>query len=313
VLLLLLGALLTVAGVAILQQMQGLYAVVLNIAFHLPEQVQRVLTSPVSIGPVSFDLSKPLDIGPFHLDLSRTDWQPMYNQVLGAIEPALRRTGAIISSLATGTAVTLGWSLFVLVASFYLLFDWRRIAPSIGQLVPAEYAYDARRLVGALAPIWNAFLRGQVTLAIVMGLANGLAMAALGVRYAVVLGLIGGVLEFIPIVGPLILGVTAVVIALFQPDNWLGLAPVPFALVVLGAAILLQQLENNFLVPRILGGNLGLNPVFILVGAVIAADLAGIVGLMLSAPVLATLRLFGRYVYRKLLDLDPWDDPPAPA
>ena len=78
-------------------------------------------------------------------------------------------------------------------------------------------------------------------------------------------------------------------------------------------AILLQQLENNFLVPRILGGTLNLNPVIILVGAIVAADLAGIVGLLLSAPVLATLRLFGRYVYRKLFDLDPWDDPPAPA
>jgi predicted PurR-regulated permease PerM len=183
----------------------------------------------------------------------------------------------------------------------------------MGRLVPAGYAGDAHRLVGALGPIWNAFLRGQVTLAIVMGLANGLAMAALGVRYAVVLGLLGGLLEFIPIVGPFILGTTAVVIALFQPGNWLGLGPVPYALVVLAVAILLQQLENNFLVPRILGGSLNLNPVVILVGAVIAADLAGIVGLMLSAPVLATLRLFGCYIYRKLIDLDPWDDPPSPT
>jgi predicted PurR-regulated permease PerM len=313
VLLILLITLLTIAGLAILQQMQGLYAAVLNIVFHLPEQVQRVLTARVSIGPLTFDLSKPLEIGSFRVDLSRADWQPIYNQALGAIEPALSRTGAIISSLATGTAETLGWSLFVLFASFYLLFDWRRIGPSIGRRVPAGYAYDARRLVGALAPIWNAFLRGQVTLAIVMGIANGLAMTALGVRYAVVLGLMGGLLEFIPIVGPFLLGVTAVAVALFQPGNWLGLGPVPYALVVLAAAILLQQLENNFLVPRILGGNLHLNPVLILVGAIVAADLAGIVGLMLSAPTLATLRLFGRYVYRKLFDLDPWDDPRSPA
>jgi predicted PurR-regulated permease PerM len=313
VLLLLFATLLAVAGYAILQQLQDLYATVLNIAFHWPEHWQRIMTAPVSFGPFAIDLSRPLEIGAFRLDLSQMNWQPIHSQVLGAIEPALGRTGVIIRSLATGTAETLGWSLFVLVASFYLLFDWRRIAPSIGWLVPAGYTGDARRLVGALGPIWNAFLRGQIRLAIVMGLANGLAMAALGVRYAIVLGLLGGLLEFIPIVGPFILGATAVAVALFQPSNWLGLGPLPYALVVLAVAILLQQLENNFLVPRIIGGTLNLNPVMILVGAIVAADLAGIVGLLLSAPVLATLRLLGRYVSRKLFDLDPWDDPPAPA
>jgi predicted PurR-regulated permease PerM len=313
VLLILLAALLTIAGYAILQQLQDLYAAVLNSALDSPEHLQRVLTAPVSIGPFVFDLTEPLEIGAFRIDLSQINWQPLYGQVLGAIEPALRRSGAIMRSLATGTAATLGRSLFVLFVSFYLLFDWRRLAPSLGRLVPPGYAGDARRLAGALGPIWNAFLRGQIRLAIVMGLANGLAMAVLGVRYAVVLGLLGGLLEFIPIVGPLILGVTAVAVALFQPGNWLGLGPVPYALVVLAVAILLQQLENNFLVPRIIGGTLNLNPVLILVGALVAADLAGIVGLLLSAPVLATLRLFGRYVYRKLFDLDPWHDPPAPA
>ncbi len=106
-------------------------------------------------------------------------------------------------------------------------------------------------------------------------------------------------------------------VALFQPSNWLGLSPLAYAGVVLVAAILIQQVENNFLVPRIIGGSLNLHPVIILVGAVIAANLAGIIGLLLSAPALATLRLFGRYIYRKMFDLQPWPEPPprlrAPA
>jgi predicted PurR-regulated permease PerM len=144
-----------------------------------------------------------------------------------------------------------------------------------------------------------------------MGVLIGVTMAILGVRYAVVLGLLGGLLEFVPVIGPIIAGGTALTIALFQPDNWLGLNPITYALVVLAASILLQQIENNFLVPRILGGSLNLHAVVILVGAIIAANLAGIIGLLLSAPMLATLRLFGRYIYCKLFDLDPWPDPPA--
>ena len=168
-----------------------------------------------------------------------------------------------------------------------------------------------RRLVNELGPIWNAFLRGQITLGITMGVLIGVTMWILGVRYAVVLGLLGGLLEFIPVIGPVIAGGTALIIALFQPGNWMNLNPITFALVVLVASILLQQIENDFLVPRILGGSLNLHAVVILVGAVVAASLAGVIGLLLSAPMLATLRLFGRYIYCKLFDLDPWPDPPA--
>ena len=268
------------------------------------------ISAPFAIGPFLFDLSRPFFIGPFRFDLNATDLTPVYQQVLGTLQPVLSRTGEVVSRLATRTAEALGWMLFILIVSFDLRSDSRRMSVSLEALVPPDYAYDVRRLVGELVPIWNAFLRGQITLAIVMGIVIGLTMTLLGVRYSVVLGLMGGLLEFVPILGPLVTGATAVIIALFQPGNWLGISPVAFAIVVLVTAILLQQIENNFLVPRIIGGNLNLHPVAILVGAVIAANLAGIIGLLLSAPTVATLRLFGRYVYRKMFDQDPWPDPP---
>jgi len=196
----------------------------------------------------------------------------------------------------------------VLAVAYYLQHDLKKIVPSIERFVPAGYASDVRRLADELGPIWNAFLRGQIILALVMGLVVGLTMFVLGVGYAPVLGLLAGLLEFVPIVGPLIAGTVAVLVALFQAGNWLGLPPLYFALVIVAASILLQQLENNLLVPRIIGGSLNLHPVVILIGAVIGASLAGIVGLLLSAPTIATVRLFGRYAYRKMFDLDPWGD-----
>ena len=73
----------------------------------------------------------------------------------------------------------------------------------------------------------------------------------------------------------------------------------------------MQQVYDNALYPRILGHTLKLHPIIILVGAIVAASLAGVTGLLLSAPLVATLRLFGRYVHRKLFDLDPWPEAPA--
>ena len=314
-LLIIIVTLLTVAGIALVQQVQGLYGAVADIAADPVTRLQAILSKPFTLGPFAFDFSQPFTIGPFGPfqvpDLTSGAWQPIIEQALAAIQPALQRTGVLVGNLATSTASTLGWVLFILVVSYYLLNDVRNIGVSIERLVPEEYAYDVRRLVNELGPIWNAFLRGQITLGITMGVLIGVTMAILGVKYAVVLGLLGGLLEFIPVIGPVIAGGTALIIALFQPSNWLGLNPITFALVVLGASILLQQIENNFLVPRILGGSLNLHAVVILVGAVIAASLAGIIGLLLSAPMLATLRLFGRYIYCKLFDLDPWPDPPA--
>lgn len=313
VLVLLLLTVTVVAGIALEQQIEGLYRVVVEVLPDLPNRVQTLLSQPLALGPFTLDFSKPITLGPFTLlDLSAVDLRPLYDQLLSIIQPALSQTGTVIGSLASGTANALGWFLFILIVSYYWLHDLKNLLPSLEQIVPAGYANDVRRLAQELGPIWNAFLRGQVTLALVMGLVVGIVMAILGVRYAPVLGLLAGALEFIPIVGPFIAGAVAVLVALFQPSNWLGLSPGYFALVILGVQLLLQQLENNFLVPRIIGGSLNLHPIIILVGAIVGASLAGITGLLLSAPVIASLRLFGVYAYRKMLDLDPWPNPPPP-
>ena len=314
VLVIVLLGLMVAAGIAIEQQAVGLYRAVVEVLPNLPARLESLTQYPIQIGTLVLDLSRPLVFGPFSLDFSAADLQPLYDQLLATIRPVLSQTGTFLGSLASSTAALLGWLIFVLAVAYYLQHDLQKIVPSIERFVPAGYAYDVRRLADELGPIWNAFLRGQIILALVMGLVVGVTMFVLGVRYAPVLGLLAGLLEFVPIIGPLIAGTVAVLVDLFQPSTWLGLTPVYFALVIVGPSILLQQLENNLLVPRILGGSLDLHPVVILVGAVIGASLAGIVGLLLSAPTIATLRLFGRYVYRKMFDLDPWarSAPPAP-
>jgi predicted PurR-regulated permease PerM len=76
--------------------------------------------------------------------------------------------------------------------------------------------------------------------------------------------------------------------------------------------VIVQQIENIFLVPRILGGALELHPLIVIVGVLMGASIAGILGAVLAAPVIASLRLFGRYAWRKLFDLHPFPDTPKP-
>ena len=171
------------------------------------------------------------------------------------------------------------------------------------------FQYDWTRLQAALDRIWAAFLRGQIVLGLVIAVVVTIGLSILGVRNALVLGLVSGLLEFLPIVGPVVAGAIAALVAFFQGSNWWGLDPLVFTLVVIAFFIVIQQLENNLLVPRILGNALSMHPVVILVAAVIGATLAGVLGILLSAPTMATLILLGRYVYRKVFDLPPWDPP----
>jgi predicted PurR-regulated permease PerM len=289
--------LLTAAGIAIEQQIVGLYNSVTEILPDLPARIETFLRQPWAIGPFTFTLST-------------ADLRPLFDQITAALEPILSQTGAAIGSLASGTAAALGWLLFILIISFYLLHDLKKVTPSIEQIVPAGYVPDVRRLMAELGPIWNAFLRGQITVSLTLGLLDGIALTLLGVRYAPVLGLLAAVLVFIPFVGPTITFTVIVLVALFQPGNWLGLSPGYYVLLVILVYLILQQVYDNILYPRILGHSLNLHPIIILVGAIVATSYAGIVGLLLAAPLIATLRLFGRYVYRMVFDLDPWPPPP---
>jgi predicted PurR-regulated permease PerM len=116
-------------------------------------------------------------------------------------------------------------------------------------------------------------------------------------------------MEFVPIFGPIISGIIAGLVALFQDSTWLGLSPGVYVLIVLGAFLIIQQVENNILVPRIIGQSLNLNPLIVLLAALAGGILAGVLGVLLAAPTVATLRLWLGYFYRKIVGLGKMPDP----
>jgi len=104
-----------------------------------------------------------------------------------------------------------------------------------------------------------------------------------------------------------------VVVALFTGSSFLPLSNFWFAALVVGLYILIQQFEGNLLVPRILGRSLNLHPLVVLIGIIVGGSLAGILGMLLAAPVLATLRIVARYVFYRLYDRDPFAEPDEPV
>lgn len=164
----------------------------------------------------------------------------------------------------------------VLVLSFYLLLEKNSIQKFIHDLVPADKEARLLSLIRKIGFKMGNWLRGQGILMLTVGLADGIALYVLGVPYALILAVWGGLTEAIPYIGPWLGLVPAIVIAF-------TISPLT-ALFVLIAFVLIQQLESQFLVPKIMGKAVGLSPVIIIIAILIGAKLAGILGVVIAVP-----------------------------
>jgi predicted PurR-regulated permease PerM len=160
-----------------------------------------------------------------------------------------------------------------------------------------------------LGRIWNAFLRGQIILFLLAVVVYSILLSALGLRYALGLALLAGLARFLPYIGPAINWIVLILVAYFQGFKLFGMTPLGYTLLVVALAFLVDLFFDNLLSPRIMADALKVHPAGVLVIALIAANLLGILGIIIAAPFLATLQLVGRYILRKMLDQDPWPEP----
>jgi predicted PurR-regulated permease PerM len=290
------GGVMTLAGFTIVQQVQSLYNFVGQLITDLPKIVASLSTQIFQIGPYQFSFQ--------HYDV-----QTLVNQILSVVQPLLGRAGGLVSTLATSAISTLGWSIFVVVISYFLLADAGTLSRQLVNVEVPGYEADLHRLVIELRKIWNAYLRGQLIIILLVMAIYTILLTVLGVRYAVGIAILAGLARFVPYVGPFVTWTTLGLVAYSQGSNYLGLSQFWFAVLVVVLALAVDQVFDNLVSPRIFGDTLGVHPAAVLVAALIAANLIGIIGLVLAAPVLATINLVGRYILRKMFDLDPWPEP----
>ncbi|MFW6115713.1 MAG: AI-2E family transporter [Chloroflexota bacterium] len=283
----------------------------------VPSVQRAIISAQLDVRQIIDDidafLSREIEIFGFDFDLTF---------LADELSTALRR---LVESLAQGALDTvvsvaqgLFWVVFILIIAFYFAKDAHHIAEHLDGLAPPGYREDATRLRRQLIQVWNSFLRGELLLGTVVGVTTGLVTAGLGLPFPWALGLFAGFLELIPRFGPVIAAIPAVLLALIQGSAFIPLGSFWFAVVVAGAYSMIQFVENNFFVPRILGSTLDLHPLAVLIAVLAGGHLAGVLGVFLAAPMLATLRVLGRYILARLYDRDPFaaleeDKEPPPS
>ncbi len=207
------------------------------------------------------------------------------------------------------------WVLVVIVTAFYLLLDWPRLRDWLFSLSPPPYQGDMRRLYGEVKGIWSGYVRGQLVLMFLIALLNSIGGAIIGLRGAVALGILGGLLDIIPSVGPLIAMIIATVVAYIEGGTYLPLSNTLFALLVLAVYGGIQGFENVWLRPRVMSYNVNIHPAVVFVAIMASLALSSILVTLLIIPLIGTFMVVGGYLRCRIFGLNPWplDSPVKPV
>jgi predicted PurR-regulated permease PerM len=305
ILLVLLITSLTVSVVAIVNQFQNLIKVIDAFLNDLPTMVQDFISNGAVIQIPIIDYQ--IDIADYFRNLN-IDLLGASEQVLSAVQPILSQAGSILTKVATSAISTLGWGGFILVVAYLSLGEVKQGRNFLKNELEGM-SYDIGRMTRELGHIWNAFLRGQMLVFFLSTITMLILMSILGVRYALGLAIVAGMGRFVPYVGQGLSAILNAVVAYFLAEsNYLGMDAFPYMLLVVGLALLHDQIYDSLVIPRLIGNVLGVHPALVLIVAIIATRWIGVLGLLVAAPVLASFQLVTSYVIRKLLDQDPWPE-----
>lgn len=285
--------LLTWGGFALVDQIQNLIRFIENNIDRVPDLVAEITTQTY-------------EIGPFEFTPSGFNWDQLANEVVGAIRPIVGRFGSIASSIASGAASIASWTILILLVSYFLLAESEGIPSRVLNISIPDYKEDIERLGSELARIWNAFIRGEILVVFLSLIIYTITLGGLQLQFFFGLAVIASIGQLIPYVGAWVTWLSFGLVALFQANIPYNLLPGVYMLIVLGVSMIINNVIDNILRTKVMSENLKVHPVLVLIGALVGVQLFGFIGIVVAAPIMASLKLFLGYVIRKLNDQNPW-------
>lgn len=179
------------------------------------------------------------------------------------------------------------------VLAFYLLHDWHGLSQAVLRALPARWRHETVLIARDVDKVLAGVIRGQVTVAVIVGVLVSAGLYLLGVRYALIIGILAGALDIIPYFGAFIGATPAVTVALLD-SPWLAAKVAVMFFVI-------HQLEGTVIGPRILGDNVGLHPLSVIFFLFVGEEVAGLTGMILGVPVAAVVKVLLKHLLRLLV------------
>ena len=230
------------------------------------------------------DVDRYLDMG-YLVTMVREHWESaggVARTVLGYVT----RSGSMLIGLAVNAVL-------VPVLAFFFLRDWDALVERIAALVPPRHLPTVSRLARESDAVLGGFLRGQFLVMVILGIGYAVGLQIVGLDLGILIGLIAGLLTFVPYVGPASLLVLGSIAALVQFGDWQHLVGV---LVVFGVG---QVIESYWLTPKLVGDRIGLHPMAVIFSVLAGGQLFGFLGMLLALPVAAVTNVLLRYAQER--------------
>ncbi|OIO17589.1 hypothetical protein AUJ29_01145 [Candidatus Kuenenbacteria bacterium CG1_02_38_13] len=209
------------------------------------------------------------------------------DSIIGALESlsaTLAQTTKSIFVTITSIFGGLFSLLIVLVITFYIVVEEDALKKFVKFITPGKYRSYSVDLIDRMQLKIGLWLRGQLFLCLIVGILAYFGLILLGVKYALVLALVAGIFEIIPYLGPWLGAVPAILVA--SSDSFWKV------LLVAGLYLIIQQLENNIIVPKVMQKMVGLNPIIVIMAILVGAKIGGVVGALLGVPVAAAVGVY---------------------
>ena len=244
----------------------------------------------------------------FGVSLESVDSEGLISMLQGHWKEAGGFATAVLAKVSKSGFAIVGWILnlvIIPVAAFYLLRDWNVVVSRIHSLVPRSIEPVVARLAHEADDTLGGFLRGQLSVMIILGTIYGIGLWAVGLNVGPLIGMIAGLISFVPYLGPIVGVAMGVVAALVQDLDTLRIVMV---LAVFGIG---QMLEGYVLVPKLVGDKIGMHPVAVMFAILAGGELFGFVGVLLALPIAAVVMVLLRYAYERYTQSEMYQEAEA--
>ena len=261
----------------------------------------------INIGGFNFDLSAPLDnlrqtIRSFRVDSINVE--SFFPDITATLRQVFTFSTGFFGQIFTGFILTIT----AIMASIYFCRDGHKLGGFVVSVFEEKYQPEIRELMHRIHMVWDSYFAGELKLMLFIGVITFVVYFLLGIRWALLLGVIAGFCEVVPNIGPILATIPAVISALIFGSRWIPLNNFVIVILVVAASIAIQQTENIFLVPHIMGNALELHPVIIIIGIMVLSSRLGVLGAIFAAPMIALAKEILYFIIYKIRQQDPYPE-----